>query len=302
MDEEDRKQYILSRLGVEKEQLLDLEERDMEELIRELDAIRKESVEEGRYLDADNAKNKIQLVRTELGKKQKKDLASKHSLQKDKLDEEFEQEVENFSDFWNEKIGKYQEECKNLEGMLLAKNQEELEAHYKILEETLPLKFKPSSKMLEVKETLIQLLRNQKYKDAHYMQQKICKLEKFEEEKHINQRIKKIQNLLEIMRNKHDQENKTLRKKILLGLEELELNRGKEYEKLLLKFNNIKKNINNHQTMESYYFNKSVQTSQISKSLKNPFQSVNYPSTMGQSYGKEFTGFYFIRCVFKAIK
>lgn len=160
--------------------------------------------------------------------------------------------------------------------MLLDKNEEELEEYYNSLNETIPLKFKPSPKMLEMHATLNQLLRNQEYRDAHYLQQKVCVLEKEEEKKHFVARDKKIRNLLQSMRTRHEQEYNTLKKKILLGLQELELNRKREYEKLILKFSNIKKNVENQHTMESYYFQKSVKTAQISKSLKNPYASSSY--------------------------
>lgn len=276
MDENERKDFILSRLNVGKKTLRGMEEGQVIQLIAELDQIRAESVEEGRYLDADNAKNKVKQVRQELERKRKKDLVSKHSIEKHKLDEEFEQELHGFTEFWNEKINKYQEECRQLENMLLSKNQEELEEYYESLNKTIPVKFKPSSKMLEMHATLNQLLKNQEYRDAHYLQQKICILEKQEEEKYFYERNKKIENLLQSMRQRHNQEYNTLKKKIILGLEELEINRKKEYEKLLLKFNNIKKNIENQHNMESYYFEKSVKTSQITKSLRNPFDSYHY--------------------------
>ena len=198
-----------------------MEEEEIIQLISELDQIRQESVEEGRYLDADNAKNKVKQVRQVLEKKRKKDMLSKHSIEKHKLDEEFEQELQGFTEFWNEKINKYQEECRQLENMLLTKNQEELEEYFQSLNKTIPLKYKPSSKMLEMHSTLNQLLKNQEYRDAHYLQQKICILERQEEEKYFYERNKKIENLLQSMRQRHNQEYNTLKKKIILWLEEL---------------------------------------------------------------------------------
>ena len=278
----ERKEFIMSRLNVDKKQVMRMSEEEIMQLIEELNMIREESVEEGRYLDADNAKNKMKRVNLVLDKKRKKGMKSKHNMEKHKLDEDFENEMQSFSGFWDEKIMKYQEECRQLEKMLLTKNQEELEDYNQSLNKTIPLKFKPSPKMLEMHATLNQLLKNQEYRDAHYLQQKICVLEKSEEEKYFYERDRKIDHLLENMKTRHNQEYNTLKKKIILGLEELEINRKKEYEKLLLKFNNIKKNIENQHNMESYYFEKSVKVSQISKSLKSQYG--NYPN---QNYEEE---------------
>lgn len=271
MNEQERKEFIMSRLNIEKKQTLRMSEEEIMQLLEELDMIREESVEEGRYLDADNAKNKMKQINLVLDKKRKRNMKNKHGLEKNKLDEDFENEMQSFSAFWDEKIMKYQEECRQLEKMLLTKNQEELEDYNQSLNKTIPLKFKPSPKMLEMHGTLNQLLKNQEYRDAHYLQQKICILEKTEEEKYFYERDRKIEHLLESMKTRHNQEYNTLKKKIILGLEELEINRKKEYEKLLLKFNNIKKNIENQHNMESYYFEKSVKVSQISKSIKSHY-------------------------------
>lgn len=261
----------MTRLHKEKKHMIKMTEDELVTLIEDLDMIREESVEEGRYLDADNAKKKIKEVNTVLDKKRKKNMKNKHSLEKTKLEEDFDNEMQSFSSFWGDKIMKYQEECKQLEQMLLSKNQEELQDYNESLNKTIPLKFKPSPKMLEMHATLNQLLKNQDYKDAHYLQQKICVLEKQEEEKYFYDRDKKIDNLLETMKTRHNQEYNTLKKKIILGLEELEINRKKEYDKLLLKFNNIKKNIENQHNMETHYFDKSVKASQISKSMRNQY-------------------------------
>ena len=271
MNERERREFIMDRLNMEKRRVMKLTEEEILQLLSELDMIRQESVEEGRYLDADNAKNKMKQVNQILDKKRKRNMKNKHNLEKNKLDEDFENEMQSFSAFWDEKIMKYQEECRQLEKMLLTKNQEELEDYNQSLNKTIPLKFKPSPKMLEMHATLNQLLKNQEYKDAHYLQQKICVLERKEEEKYFYERDRKIEHLLESMKQRHNQEYNTLKKKIILGLEELEINRKKEYEKLLLKFNNIKKNIENQHNMESYYFEKSVKASQISKSMKNHY-------------------------------
>ena len=214
------------------------------------------------------------MVKKILEKVQKKNLVNKHSLEKHKLDEDFHSELNNFHEFWEEKIGKYKEECLQLETMLTGDNEKELEKYFQELQENLPARFKPSTKLLEMTSTLNQLLKNQDYKDAHYIQQKISQQEKVEEEKFLIDRQKKIENLINLMKQRQTQELSTLQKKINIGLQELEINQRKEYEKLLLKYNNIKKNIQNQQNMESYYFEKSVRSSNISKTLRNPLDSV----------------------------
>ena len=83
------------------------------------------------------------------------------------------------------------------------------------------------------------------------------------------EREKKINNLLEQKIIFHQNEYNSLRKRILNGLDELELQRKKEYERLFLKYNNLKKNIENHQAMQSIMLEKSMAHSNLHQSIKN---------------------------------
>jgi hypothetical protein len=106
-------------------------------------------------------------------------------------------------------------------------------------------------------------VKGQEYKDAHYLQQKAFDLEKEEFDKFVLERERKINNHLEQKIKFHQNEYNSLRKRILNGLDELEIQRKKEYEKLFLKYNNLKKNIENHQAMQSILLEKSIQHSNL---------------------------------------
>lgn len=111
------------------------------------------------------------------------------------------------------------------------------------LEKQIPLKPKDSTKLLDLKSKLEQLVRAQEYKDAHYIQQKAVELERTEQEKYFLERQRKIENLIEQKRVQQSNEYQSLKKRVLNGLDELELQRKNEYDKLFLKFNNLRKNM-----------------------------------------------------------
>lgn len=158
---------------------------------------------------------------------------------------------------------KYKEECTKLEEMLLDKQREDFETYEHELEEKIQDKLKESSKILECKSMIEQLAKNQEYKDAHYLQQKCAQLQEDENKRSKIERENKIRNLLEQFATKQRNEHNSLRKKIITGLEELELKREKEYEMLLLKYNNMKKSIENQQTMETQMFDKTTKTNSM---------------------------------------
>lgn len=155
---------------------------------------------------------------------------------------------------------KYKEECTKLEEMLLEKQREDFEYEEAQLEETIGLRSKDSAKVLEAKAMIEQLAKNQEYKDAHYLQLKCQKLEEEESKKYEIERENKIRHLLEKLATKQRNDHSSLRKKIITGLEELELKREKEYEMLVLKYNNMKRAIENQQNMETQYFDKTMRT------------------------------------------
>ncbi len=183
--------------------------------------------------------------------------------------------MEAFSNHWNEKITNYQEECKKMENELIEHNKAQLEEYRNFLEESVPQKPKDSTKLIQLKHQIDMLAKNQDYKDAHYLQQKAYEVEKVEYEKYLIERETKINNLLEQKINFHQNEYNSLRKRILNGLDELEIQRKKEYDRLFLKYNNLKKNIENHQAMQSIMLEKSIAHSNLHQSIKNFYVTNN---------------------------
>ena len=166
-----------------------------------------------------------------------------------------------------------------MEKELLANNREALEEYKKYLDETLPPKPKDSTKLLDYKTQLEHLARQEEYKDAHYMQQKIFELEKAENDRYQIDRTKKVEALLDQKANQQQNEYLALRKRIINGLDELELQRKSEYDRLFLKYANIKKNIEKSQNMESYMMEKSMKSASLQQSIRNYFSTPLNPET-----------------------
>lgn len=210
-------------------------------------------------------------MRDALNKLKKNDVKNRQTVEKTKLEEDFQSEVKAFAAHWDDRIGNYQNECQNMEKELLSNNKQALEEYRKYLDETIPLKPKDCTKILDYKIQLERLVKGEEYKDAHYMQQKIFELEKGENEKYQIERSKKIDTLLDQKANQQQNEYLALRKRIINGLDELELQRKSEYDRLFLKYANIKKNIEKAQNMESYMIEKSMKSATLQQSIRNYF-------------------------------
>lgn len=160
-----------------------------------------------------------------------------------------------------------------MEKELLANNKRALDEFSKYLDETIPQKPKDAAKVLDLKAQLEQLVRQEEYKDAHYMQQRIFDLEKADLEKYQAERAKKIEALLDQKASQQQNEYLALRKRVINGLDELELQRKGEYDRLFLKYANIKKNIEKAQNMESYILEKSMKSASLQQSIRNYFST-----------------------------
>ena len=206
-------------------------------------------------------------------KLKKTDFKSRQNIEKSKLEDDFQNELNAFTNHWDERIGNYQKECQNMERDLLANNKQALEEYKKYLDETLPKRPKDCSKILDLKVQLEQLVKKEEYKDAHYTQQRIFEIEEAENEKYQLERNKKIEALLDQKANQQQNEYLALRKRIINGLDELELQRKGESDRLMLKYENIKKNIEKTQNMESYILEKSMKSQSLQQSIRNYFST-----------------------------
>ena len=198
-------------------------------------------------------------------------MKTRQTVEKSKLEEDFQAEWSAFTSHWDDRIGNYQKECQGMEKTLLADNKQALDEYRKYLEETISMKPKDCAKILDLKIQLEQLVKQEEYKDAHITQQRIFDMDRIETEKYLLERNRKIETLLDQKANQQQNEYLALRKRIINGLDELELQRKGESDRLLLKYDNIKKNIEKAQTMESYIVEKSMKSASLQQSIRNYF-------------------------------
>jgi hypothetical protein len=270
-DKEALKQRILSLITMDQRRIDSLDEDNLMKTVAEVDQIRLDAVKDGRFLDADNAKKKLKQLRESLNKRKKTDIKTRQNVEINKLEEDFQAEVAAFSNHWADRIGNYQRECQEMERELLTNNRQALDEYRKYLEETLPQRPKDPAKILDLKAQLEQLVRQEEYKDAHYMQQRIYDLERQEVERYASDRAKKIDTLIDQKSVQQHNEYLALRKRVINGLDELELQRKGEHDRLFLKYQNIRKNIEKAQNMESYFLEKSIKSTSLQQSIRNYF-------------------------------
>jgi hypothetical protein len=136
---------------------------------------------------------------------------------------------------------KYKNMCKDSEDQLKSKQAAEFESTTKTLEETIPIIPKHSSEYLNLKRIQNTLVRNKEYKEAHVIQQTMADLEEKEKLTWGDERNAKIQQNLQALTKRQENELNRLVMKAKNGFDELKKQRAAELESLIKKYQNIQK-------------------------------------------------------------
>lgn len=105
---------------------------------------------------------------------------------------------------------------------------------------------------------------NRSYLEAHQIQQRILVMERDEYEKWNYGRQAKIKNMIQQLKQKQLNELNALQQRIISGQEEQRKIRSQELEKLLQKYQNVRKELESQQTQE---------ITRLDKSMKNTCKS-----------------------------
>ena len=108
------------------------------------------------------------------------------------IEEQHTKEYEEFQQNWEQRLQAKDQENQAILQQLDERHLKDLEENRQVLEQRIPLNFKASSELLNLKKIQDGLARQKEYSEAHKIQQKIVELDRSEQEKYNQVRIKKI--------------------------------------------------------------------------------------------------------------
>ena len=117
----------------------------------------------------------------------------------------------------------------------------DLEENRNDLEKKLSINIKPSPELLNMRQIQANLAKQKEYSEAHKVQVRVQQLEREEQEKHLQSRMKKIAAAEAKLISKQQGEMNALRKRIDAGENEQKKQRALELERLLQRYQNVKK-------------------------------------------------------------
>ena len=214
------------------------------ELIASLLEEKNTLVSQGKYLEAETIKQQISHIIHNSHSNKTFSLSETQDKQNEHLEESFNNEFISLAHHWETRLTEFITKCDQNEKEMLTSHSNQMEMLMNNLTSKYP-SMKYSKHYLEMKQKEINHAKQEQYKDAHYYKCKCEQMEKVESENYIKKRNEHIQMKCELLGHKQENERKCLRNKFNRQFELLNKQKEIEFEKLKLKYKNLKKELDN---------------------------------------------------------
>ncbi|CAD8105761.1 unnamed protein product [Paramecium sonneborni] len=137
---------------------------DIEQYIKTLLQFQDSCEKSAEYMQADAAQKRIVELRKLLVSRRRKEMQQAHYQQEQEIERAHLDEFNQFNQFWDEKMQKFNDEASAVESDLLNRQQNEFNKVSEELERTIPIKPKESSDVLNLKKREEYLAKQKKYR------------------------------------------------------------------------------------------------------------------------------------------
>jgi len=216
---------------------LELPQEKIDDYINILQEFQDKSEKEGKFVEAELAKQRILQLLKVKDKQELKEVKEKHSLEKKELEDSQKEELNKFNmemdhQFY-ELSKKFQEEQAKLE----QKHEEELQTLEKNFEEKNNI-IKPTSELINLNKKLELYVKKKDYINAHQIQIEIANLSQKEKEKCNQENQTRFEKEVENFKKRQENETKALEQKIQTNYNNFKKERALKVESMLLKYKN----------------------------------------------------------------
>jgi len=216
-----------------------------------LEEHRKNCEAQGKYVEAEIAKNRLEELRQHEFSRRKEALRSRQIAERLGVEEAHMLEFQQFNAAWDKKFEDYEAKAAELEERMQERHSGEvMEFQSRIAEMMHNARPKFSKELLNVRRIQETLARQKEYAEAHKTKMKADlmeteELERFRETQSSKNFARERQYLA-----KQTQELSALRKRIQTGRDELKKQRQMELERLLQRYQNVKNELESQQNIE----------------------------------------------------
>lgn len=222
------------------------------------------------YKEAEMLRGKIDKAKIRLEILKKQNLRFRHDSETDRVKLERMQRLTGFNQEWENKIRQFKESSEDILDKISKRHEDEQEYYIVDLEKKVPTIKKKSKAVLNAESMMRSIARSQNYKQAMYIQNQIERTLQDEDDDYELERKTKMDRLINQRKKIQHNEIEATKAKINAGLNELNLHREKEIEKLFNKSEFMEKNLKGLQTQESNFLNRESNLAQINRSTLIP--------------------------------
>uniref|UniRef100_A0A7S2SB13 Uncharacterized protein n=1 Tax=Rhizochromulina marina TaxID=1034831 RepID=A0A7S2SB13_9STRA len=214
-----------------------------------LEEHRKNCERQGKYVEAEIAKNRLEELKLHEENRRKEAMRSRQLAERLGVEEAHMLEYQQFNMDWDRKMGEYETHANELVEAMRERHKAELrEFQESLLQKQQRPKF--SRELLNLRRIQEHLAKQKDYTEAHKIKLKCDALEAWELEKWKNQKQQEMFQREAKFKHQKQQELIALQKRIQTGREEQKKQRELDLERLLQRYRNVKNELEAQQNLE----------------------------------------------------
>ena len=215
-----------------------------------LEEHRKNCERQGKYVEAEIAKNRLEELRQHEENRRREAMRSRQIAERLGVEEAHMLEFQQFNALWDKRMAEFEQKSADLEEAMKERHGTELMEYIRNAQSEPLRKPKFSKELLNLRKIQQTLAKQKEYAEAHKIKLKADNLEAFELEKMRNQHQMRLSNVVEKFKAKQTAELGALRKRIQTGREEQKKQRQLDLERLLQRYQNVKSELESQQNIE----------------------------------------------------
>merc|ERR1712070_1268233 len=220
------------------------------DFLRILEEHRVECEKNGKYVEAEIAKKRLDELREHEENRQREAMRSRQITEKLGVEEAHMMEFQQFNAIWDKKMEEFEMNAKQLVDNMKKKHASDLFRFKDKLQKTMPYRPKFSKELLNTRKIQETLAKMKQYAEAHKVKLKADHLEQVELDKLRQQHAHKLAAQEMQFSQRQQSELNALEKRIETARQEHKIQRQQDLERLLQRYQNVKSELEAQQNIE----------------------------------------------------
>merc|ERR1719478_1010090 len=258
-------------------------EQSVSDFLRILEEHRIECEKNGKYVEAEIAKKRLDELRDHEENRQREAMRSRQITERLGVEEAHMMEFQQFNAIWDKKMEEFEMNAKQLIDTMRKKHASELFRFKDKLQKSMPYRPKFSKELLNSRKIQETLAKMKQYAEAHKIKLKADRLEEIELEKLRQQHAHKLAAQEMQFAQRQQAELQALEKRVDTARQEHKIQRQHDLERILQRYQNVKSELGAQQNIERMrsekYKGHSSMYSTISAGGSRPTSSRSRPAS-----------------------